>query len=126
MKRYYNEEENKVYYEGRSMTHRTEGGLFSGIPTEEQLKAWGYELQEEQTPPEPSEEEKAARARLTRMAEIKQELDDTDYLDHKANDGEDMSKYDEEYGGDWRAYRRSLRAEYNRLEEEGAVTKTDD
>lgn len=118
MKRYYNEKENKVYYEGRPMTHRTESGLFSGIPSEKQLKEWGYELQEQQAPPQPSPEEEGARMRRMRMAEIQAELAKLDYLTDKEADGEDMSGYDEDYGGDWHAYRRNLRAEYNRLEAE--------
>lgn len=125
MNRYYNEKQNKVYYEGRSLTHQTPGGLFSGIPSEEQLKEWGYEIQEEPAPQEPSEEEKAEQARLLRMSEIQQELQQLDYLTHKEADGEDMAKYDEKYGGDWHAYRRALRAEYNRLEQETAINITD-
>lgn len=52
MKEYYNKKENKVYYEGQSLTRQTDSGLFSGIPTEAQLKEWGYE---EQIPPQPKE-----------------------------------------------------------------------
>lgn len=115
MRRYYNKEENKVYYEGRSMTKKTGKGLFSGIPTEEQLKEWGYELQEE-TPPQLSPEEEAERARIQRMSEIQQQLRELDYLTHKEADGEDMSKYNDMYGGDWHEYRRKLRQEFNELE----------
>ena len=124
MKEYYNEKENKVYYEGRSLTFMLDGVLHSGIPTEEQLEKLGYVLREQPKPKEISEEEKEQQVRLRRMAEIKQELDNTDYLDHKANDGEDITEANEKYGGDWRAYRcrlraeyRKLRAEYNELEE---------
>ena len=54
MTRYYNAEENKVYYEGRSMTRQTDKGLFSGIPTEQQLREWGYEPHPEPEPIEPT------------------------------------------------------------------------
>lgn len=116
MKRYYNATENKVYYEGRSITYRTATGIFSGVPTEEQLREWGYELQPETQAKELTEEEKAERERLQRMAEIQAELSAMDYLTSKEADGEDMSAYDEKYSGDWHAYRRNLRAEYNKLE----------
>ena len=42
MKRYYNAQENKWYIEGDIITHPVPGGVFSGIPTEEQLLSWGY------------------------------------------------------------------------------------
>lgn len=116
MKRYYNEKENKVYYEGRSLTHATENGLFSGIPSEEQLKEWGYEDQSVEHRVE-SEEEREQRERRVRMSEIQAELASLDYLTDKEIDGEDMAKYNEKYGGDWHEYRRRLRAEYNELEE---------
>lgn len=42
-KRYYNEKENKWYTSGRGITHRIdENRIFSGVPSEEQLKEWGY------------------------------------------------------------------------------------
>ena len=115
MKRYYNETTNKVYYEGRSITLQSDKGLFSGVPTEEQLKEWGYELQPDPTPSAPTEEELKEQERQRRMSEILSELEGTDYLNHKEADGEDMSEYDEKYGGDWHAYRRGLRAEYRVL-----------
>lgn len=43
MKRYYNKEKNEWYYEGTNITRKVEHGIFSGYPTEEQLKAWGFE-----------------------------------------------------------------------------------
>lgn len=52
MKRYYNTTTNEWYNEGESLTKRTECGLFSGIPTEEQLKEFGFE---EYIPPIPKE-----------------------------------------------------------------------
>lgn len=42
-KRYYNEKENKWYTSGRGITHRIdEHTVFSGVPSVEQLTAWGY------------------------------------------------------------------------------------
>ena len=116
MKRYYNEMENSVYYEGRSMTRHTAEGLFSGIPTPEQLAEWGFEEQADPTPPQPSPQEREQRERLQRMSEIQAVLQRMDYLTHKEADGEPMSEYDALYGGDWHEYRRQLRAEYNLLE----------
>lgn len=115
MKRYYNPTENKVYYEGRAMTRHTDSGLFSGIPTEQQLKDWGYELQPDPQPEALSEEEAARRQRSARIAEIEAELQSMDYLTSKEADGEDMSEYDAKFGGDWHAYRRALRAEHRAL-----------
>ena len=116
--RYYNRESNEWYIEGRSLTRRTPEGVFSGTPTPEQLAAWGFEPYEEPQPEPLSEEAQGRLAARRRMAEIQAEFRRMDYLDHKEADGEDMSEYDEDYGGDWRAYRRGLRAEYNRIEKE--------
>lgn len=106
MKRYYNKELNKWYYEGSSLTHHTSTSLFSGIPTEEQLAKWGFVLQEEPTSytPDPNEQ---------RKAEILAKLSSMDYLTSKFIDGEDMSEY-----GDWQAKRKALREEYRQLEKE--------
>ena len=42
MKRYTNNE-GKTYYEGRPMIHRvSETEIWSGVPTADQLTAWGY------------------------------------------------------------------------------------
>lgn len=42
MKRYYNAQEGKYYYEGNVMTRRIGTGLWGGRPTAEQLAEWGY------------------------------------------------------------------------------------
>lgn len=48
MKRYHNEQTGKTYYEGRPMIHRvSETEIWSGVPTAEQLAAWGYTEVEE-------------------------------------------------------------------------------
>lgn len=56
MKKYYNNKLNKWYIEGNAITIRIDNGLFSGIPTEEQLKEFGFEEYIEPVP-EPSIEE---------------------------------------------------------------------
>lgn len=44
MKRYYNKNLNRYYTEGQTLTFKVnESTLFSGVPTEEQLLAWGFE-----------------------------------------------------------------------------------
>ena len=107
---YINNTTGKKYYGGR-MTISHNGKLFSGVPTHEQLLDWGYEVFVE-TPYVETEED----IKRNRMAEIQAELQSLDYLTSKEDDGEDMTKYDEKYGGDWHAYRRGLRAEFNQLE----------
>lgn len=107
MKRYYNSESKEWYTEGTSITMRIPEGLFSGVPTVENLQNWGFE---EYIEPEPTEEEKEQRRKENRIAELKAELVNMDYLTSKYVDGEDMSQY-----GDWQAYRRQLREELRGL-----------
>lgn len=114
MNKYYNKQTNSWYIEGRTLTiHTPNGSLFSGIPTEEQLKEWGYELYEEPKPEPLSEEAQTALDRSNRMQSILRELSSMDYLTSKYIDGEDMTPY-----GDWQEKRKELRLEYNILEEE--------
>lgn len=120
MKLYINTETNERYYQGNSITRKIGKVLFSGIPTEEQLKSWGFEEYISPTPKEPTEEELAEREKQKRMNDILAELQSMDYLTSKLVDGEDMSEY-----GDWQERRRALRAEYNRLEQESATINTD-
>lgn len=57
-KRYYNKNLRKYYIEGQNLTFKVnESTLFSGIPTEEQLLAWGFEEYIEPEP-EPIDETK--------------------------------------------------------------------
>lgn len=112
MKQYYNKEKNTWYREGQNLTVYTDKGIFSGYPTEEQLKEWGYEEYIAPVPEPLSEETQAYYERQRRMSEIQQELSATDYLVLKAYEGYDMSEY-----GDWMAKRKALRDEYNELEE---------
>ena len=67
MKKYYNTTTNKWYNEGNTITMSNEGILFSGVPSEEQLLAWGYE---EWVEPTPTEEELLARAKQSKIAEL--------------------------------------------------------
>ena len=67
MKKYYNETTNEWYIEGQSMTHSTNGGLFSGVPTAEQLAEWGFE---EWIEPEPTPAELLEKAKEEKIAEI--------------------------------------------------------
>lgn len=107
MKRYYNSNTNEWYTEGQSLTKKTGNTLFSGVPTKEQLKEWGFEEYIPTEPKEPTEKELAQR----RMYEIQAELQGMDYLTSKYIDGEDLSEY-----GDWQEKRRALREEYRELE----------
>ena len=50
---YYNRERNIYYTSGTSLTIGIENGVFSGIPTVEQLEEWGFE---EYIAPEPEPE----------------------------------------------------------------------
>lgn len=101
------------YYEGRSMTTYHDGVLFSGIPSAEQLEQWGYVPYVPPTPLEPTQEE----LRMQRMEEIRGLLSTTDYIVLKKAEGIDISSYDEQYDGDFLAWRQALRDEYNQLEE---------
>ena len=116
MKRYYNETTKEWYTQGRSLTRKTDKGLFSGIPSEQQLSEWGFKEYIEPEPEPPTDEQIAEQQRQLRMAEIQAELQSMDYLTSKFIDGEDMSEY-----GDWQEQRRALRAEYNRLEESATI-----
>ena len=72
MKKYYNITTNKWYYEGQSITYNIENGVFSGVPTEEQLTEWGFEEQVELVPPELTEEELLEKAKIEKIQEIEQ------------------------------------------------------
>jgi len=127
MRKFFNKQTGKWYTEGQPVTFRlSDNSAFSGYPTDEQLKAWGYE---EITPivataPSPGSqeevivtpEEEEQDPILLRMAEIKEQLRDMDYLTSKYIDGEDMSEY-----GDWQQERKALREEYRMLEEDLAA-----
>ena len=113
MKKYYNSKTNSWYREGSSLTISLEKGLFSGIPTEEQLAEWGYKEVKDPIPQPLSEDAQASIDRQYRMEAIKAELGATDYIVLKSVEGYDVSEY-----GDWKEKRQALRDEYNRLEKE--------
>jgi hypothetical protein len=67
MKRYYNATTHEWYTEGSSITRKFEGGVFSGIPSVEQLTEWGFV---EWVEPTPTPEELLARAKTNKIAEL--------------------------------------------------------
>ncbi|MBR6275936.1 MAG: DUF4376 domain-containing protein [Prevotella sp.] len=67
MKKYQNQTTGEWYTEGQSMTRVVGGSLFSGVPSEEQLSAWGFEEWHE---PEPTQEELLERAKAAKIAEL--------------------------------------------------------
>lgn len=101
-------------YRGGSMTRLVDGVLFSGVPTVEQLTAWGYE---EVVPPAPYVPT-AEDMKRERMGQIQSLLAETDYIVIKKAEGIDITSYDAQYDGDFLAWRQGLRDEYNQLESE--------
>ena len=67
MKRYYNSTTYEWYTEGQSMTRKIENGVFSGIPSVEQLTAWGFE---EWVEPTPTPEQILERAKQQKIGEL--------------------------------------------------------
>ncbi len=67
MKRYYNATTKEWYNEGQSMTRRVDNGVFSGIPSEEQLYEWGFV---EWVEPVPTPEQLLERAKANKVAEL--------------------------------------------------------
>lgn len=67
MKRYYNSTTQDWYTEGQSLTRKIDNGVFSGIPSEQQLTEWGFE---EWIEPEPTPEELLQRAKASKIAEL--------------------------------------------------------
>ena len=66
-KRYYNETTKEWYTEGNSLTRRVNGVLFSGVPSVEQLTAWGFV---EWVEPAPTPEELINIAKSNKLSEI--------------------------------------------------------
>lgn len=113
MNKQYRHKETGEIYNGKSIVL---DGKRIFAPQEQHLLAAGYE---EYTPAPPTPltaEQLAAQKIRERMMAIEDELRSMDYLTSKYIDGEDMSEYDDKYGGDWKAYRHGLREEYNQLE----------
>lgn len=67
MKKYYNSTTHEWYTQGQIMTRRVDNGVFSGIPSEEQLTAWGF-LEYVEPPPTP--EELLQQAKANKVAEL--------------------------------------------------------
>lgn len=67
MKRYYNETTEEWYTEGQSMTRKIDNGVFSGIPTAEQLTEWGFT---EYIEPTPTPAQQLAKAKEDKIQEI--------------------------------------------------------
>ena len=67
MKRYYNATTKEWYTEGNSITKNISNGVFSGIPSVEQLESWGFE---EWVEPAPTPEELLARAKAEKISEL--------------------------------------------------------
>ena len=67
MKRYYNPTTKEWYIEGNSITKNISNGVFSGIPSVEQLESWGFK---EYIEPTPTPEELLARAKADKIAEL--------------------------------------------------------
>lgn len=86
MKRYYNETTKEWYNEGQSLTKRVENGVFSGIPSEEQLTAWGFV---EWVEPAPTPEQLLKRAKQEKIAEL-EAYDQSDAVDSFTINGQSM------------------------------------
>ena len=67
MKRYYNSTTKEWYIEGTSIKRNLDNGVFTGVPTVEQLTEWGFEQWVE---PTPTPEELLARAKANKIAEL--------------------------------------------------------
>ena len=85
MKRYYNSNTDEWYTEGNSITKNISNGVFSGIPSVEQLESWGFE---EWVEPTPTPEELLARAKAEKIAEL-EEYDANEVNSFSVN-GKDM------------------------------------
>ena len=86
MKRYYNPTTKEWYTEGNSITKYIDGSLFSGIPSVEQLTAWGFE---EYIEPTPTPEELLARAKSAKIAEL-EAYDQSDAVNSFSVNGKEM------------------------------------
>ena len=62
MTTYYNKKTAEYYYEGRSITRRLDDGrIFAGVPTEQQLAEWGFNLYTSPVPERTLEVSKAEK-----------------------------------------------------------------
>lgn len=67
MKRYYNSITQEWYNEGDNITRKIENGVFTGIPSVEQLTAWGFV---EWITPAPTPEQLLEQAKVSKIAEL--------------------------------------------------------
>lgn len=86
MKRYYNSTTKEWYTEGTSITRKIDGGVFSGIPSEQRLTEWGFE---EYIEPTPTPEELLAKAKASKIAEL-EAYDASDAVNSFAVNGKQM------------------------------------
>ena len=86
MKRYYNPTTQKWYYEGQSITHNENGTLTSGVPSVEQLEAWGFE---EWVEPAPTPEQLLERAKANKIAQL-EAYDQSDAVNSFSVNGQEM------------------------------------
>lgn len=86
MKRYYNATTHEWYNEGQSLTKRVENGVFSGIPSVEQLYDWGFR---EWVEPAPTPEQLLERAKQAKIAEL-EAYDASDAVDSFTINGQSM------------------------------------
>ena len=86
MKKYYNATTKEWYNEGQSLTKRVENGVFTGIPSVEQLTAWGFV---EWVEPTPTPEQLLERAKQEKIAEL-EAYDQSDAVDSFTINGQSM------------------------------------
>lgn len=86
MKKYYNSTTKEWYNEGQSMTRRVDNGVFSGIPSEQQLTQWGFV---EWVEPAPTPAELLERAKASKIAEL-EVYDQSDAVDSFTINGQSM------------------------------------
>ena len=87
MKKYFNPTTNEFYDEGQSITRKLDNGaLFSGVPSVEQLTAWGYEEWHE---PTPTPAQLLQRAKDAKIAEL-EAYDQSDAVNSFSVNGQDM------------------------------------
>lgn len=86
MRIFYNEKTGEWYREGDIITRPVENGVFSGIPSIEQLLSWGFV---ERGEPVPTPEERLAQAKRQKIAEL-QAYNVSENVDSFTIDGQSM------------------------------------
>ena len=86
MKKYYNPTTGKWYNEGQSITHNENGTLTSGVPSVEQLEAWGFE---EWVEPASTPAQLLERAKANKIAEL-EAYDQSDAVNSFSVNGKEM------------------------------------